>query len=412
MKRVFRIKDSIENKISYYHLFLFLAVSPFDSFYSIYILISFLIHTLIFLRKNELKNINRSTLILQSVFFVSIISAIYAPSITDSFNVISKQLAIFLFPFLFSVTGLDLVKYRSRLLLGLTISCTLTVIYLYFDAVHILIYNKLPLKELFSWAFVNHNFSLPIDIHATYLSMLLVISIVYSLQQLFYHQSKFRKFCFIACSIILLTGLIQLSSKSALFALLIIIIIGFAFFLVRKENRYQYFFASLIVSVLLITFILSFQVFRDRYVTKLRDDLYGNRGLVTMNGRFDRWNTALNLIKQAPFIGTGSGSEVPLLRESYFGQKMYGPYLFSLNAHNQYLSFMINSGVIGLMIYLATLGWGLWQSLKGRDIMLFSFVVLTAVVSFSEDLLDVNKGIFFYAFFFSFFIRSLRKTVS
>src|ERR1700676_1849682 len=107
MKRVFRIKDSIENKISYYHLFLFLAVSPFDSFYSIYILISFLIHTLIFLRKNELKNINRSTLILQSVFFVSIISAIYAPSITDSFNVISKQLAIFLFPALFSVTGLD-----------------------------------------------------------------------------------------------------------------------------------------------------------------------------------------------------------------------------------------------------------------------------------------------------------------
>jgi O-antigen ligase len=131
-----------------------------------------------------------------------------------------------------------------------------------------------------------------------------------------------------------------------------------------------------------------------------------------MNGRFDRWNIALDLIKRAPFIGTGSGSEVPLLRESYFEQKMYGPYLFSLNAHNQYLSFLINSGITGLMIYLVTLSWGLWQSIKNRDVLLFSFIVLIAVISFSEDLLDVNKGIFFYAFFFSFLTKSVRKPVS
>ena len=44
--------------------------------------------------------------------------------------------------------------------------------------------------------------------------------------------------------------------------------------------------------------------------------------------------------------------------------------------------------------------------------MLLSFMVLVTVVSFSEDLLDVNKGIFFYAFFFSFFILSKKKKLS
>jgi O-antigen ligase len=72
--------------------------------------------------------------------------------------------------------------------------------------------------------------------------------------------------------------------------------------------------------------------------------------------------------------------------------------------HNQYLGFLINSGITGLLIYLGTLAWGLYQSIKKQHILLFGFIVLVTVVSFSEDLLDVNKGIFFYAFFFSFFI--------
>jgi len=411
VKKVFYIKDNTENKISYFHLLFFLIALPFDRFYSAIILISFLIHTIIFLRKKALKNIDGKMLILQSVFFVSLFSAIYAPSFKDSSNVITKQLAIFLFPFLFAITSLDFARYRSELMKGFTISCTLTVIYLFFDAIHVIWYSKLPLKELFSWAFVNHNFSLPIDMHATYLSMLLVLSIVYCLQQLFCHVTRYNKILFISCSVILFAGLIQLSSKSAIFAIFIIIMIGFPWFLVRKENRSWYLIVSLIVSALLITGILSFQAFRYRYVNTLENDLYGDRGLVKMNGRFDRWNTAMALVEKSPVFGTGSGSEDPLLRESYFERKMYGPYLLSLNAHNQYISFMINSGVIGLMIYLGTLGWGYWKSIKNRDILFFSFIVLVTIVSFSEDLLDVNKGIFFYAFFFPFFNRPVQDII-
>src|SRR5450631_4410772 len=104
MKKLFYIKDSIENKISYFHLFFFLAALPFDRVYSTIILISFLVHTLIFLRLEALKKINKTTLIPQLIFFVTIISATYSPSISNSLNSISKQLAIFLFPILFTIT--------------------------------------------------------------------------------------------------------------------------------------------------------------------------------------------------------------------------------------------------------------------------------------------------------------------
>lgn len=405
MKEVFYIKDSIENKISYYHLVFFLMVLPFDRFYSSIILVSFLVHTLIFIKKRNFVHVNRDSLILQSVFIVSLISVIYSPSVSGSLNVISNQLALLLFPFLLAVTSLDLSRYRSQLLHGLTISCTLTVLYLYFDAFHVLLYYHLPLKNIFSWTFVNHNFSLPINMHATYLSMLLVLCIIYSLYQLFYLQTKFKRIYFISCSLILLAGIIQLSSKSAFITLLIIIIIGFPWFLISKIKRHQYLFISLVGSVLLINFILSFQVFRFRFLDTLKND-FSENSAVEKYGRAERWHAAWDLIKQSPIVGTGTGSEIPLLRNIYFERKMYGSYLLSLNAHNQYLSFTINSGVVGLAIYLATIGWGFWRSVKKKDLMLFSFLILVTVVSFSEDLLDVNKGIFIYAFFFPFLIRS------
>lgn len=409
MKRLLHIKDSIDNRISYYHGLFFLLALPFDRFYSELILISFLVHTVLFLKKETLKNISSRLLILQSVFFVTLISATYAISVARGFDVVSKQLGILLFPLLFAITAPGIVKYRSRLLLGFSLGCTCTIAYLFIDALRVIVYYHLPVKSLFSRAFINHNFSLPIGMHATYLSMLLVIAMVYLLQELFAAHPKKDKQFMMGCLLVLLAGLLQLSSKSVLFSLLLIVNTAFPFFAIQKENRRRFFLISLSVSALLVLFILSVDVFRNRYMNTLKEDLYQNTAVVVQNSRADRWNAAIDLIKQSPVAGTGSGSEIPLLKELYFERKMYVSYLQSLNVHNQYLSFLINSGAIGLIVYLFTLYWGFRQSFKTRDILFFSFMVLVAVVSFSEDILDVNKGIFFYSFFFSFFVLMKRN---
>ena len=404
MKKVFYIKDSIENRISYYHLLFFLVALPFDRLYSTLILISFILHSAIYFDLKRIGKVDKVTFIPQLVFFVTMISAIYSPSSSKSLAVLGNQMAILIFPLLFTLTTLDLAKYRSWLMEGLTMSCTLTIVYLYFDAFHTIFYYKLPVWKLFSLAFVNQNFSEPLDMHPTYLSMLIVLSIVYSLSKIM--QKSGKNVYYLGSCFILFAGLIQLGSKSALLSLMIIIIFGVPWFLINKKYRLRFLLYSLFVSVLLISGIFSLQGFRNRFIVTLQNDLTNSKGAVSMNGRLDRWKVAADLIKKSPFLGTGSGSEIPLLRESYFERKMYGPYIFSLNAHNQYLSFLITSGIVGLLIYLGTLGWGLRHSIRNKDVLLFSFIVLTIIVSFSEDLLDVNKGIFFYAFFYSFFIRS------
>ncbi|MGZ3833786.1 MAG: hypothetical protein ACXVB0_09695, partial [Mucilaginibacter sp.] len=75
-----------------------------------------------------------------------------------------------------------------------------------------------------------------------------------------------------------------------------------------------------------------------------------------------------------------------------------------LNAHNEYMSFLIKSGIWGLAVYLATLVYGFKIAIRKKDIVFFSFMTLVAVVSLSENMLDVDKGVMFYSFFFSFFV--------
>src|ERR1700692_4756337 len=98
MSGLFQIKDSLANKISYYHLMLLMASLPFDRFYSHLILISFAVHTLIQLNKKNLKPIfNLRTLALQSVFYVTVLSTIYSINRAEAFNEWGKHIIIFLF---------------------------------------------------------------------------------------------------------------------------------------------------------------------------------------------------------------------------------------------------------------------------------------------------------------------------
>ena len=117
-----------------------------------------------------------------------------------------------------------------------------------------------------------------------------------------------------------------------------------------------------------------------------------------------RWELAVGAIKQSPIIGHGAGSEIPLLKTRYFQNKFYVSYLNGLNAHNEYLSLLIKSGILGLAVYIITIFYGVRASIRKRDIVFFALMALTAVVSFSENVLDADKGVIFYSFFFTVFI--------
>ena len=261
MKHLFLIEDTIVNRISYYHLACFLIALPFDLFYSEIILISFGLHTLLHTQKDKLKNVfSKPVLILISFYLLGLLAILYSPDKPEAINGITKQLAILIFPILFALTGLSLEKYKLHLICIFGFACTATILYLYADAVRTIFYFHLPLSSLFTLIFMNHGFSIPIEIHATYLSVYIAFSLLAFLYLILKKQDLQGKWIYIISSIILLAGLVQLSSRAVFIAFLVIVNLVFPFFLFQGKRRVMIFLATTFITAAAGEYLIAFEI--------------------------------------------------------------------------------------------------------------------------------------------------------
>jgi O-antigen ligase len=307
-------------------------------------------------------------------------------------------------PLLFYINPLNFKKYAPNLLKIFSMGCAATILYLYINAIITMRFYHLPLSQIFSPAFTNHNFSQPINLHATFFSLQVAVALVFMLSLLVKEKKTVnRVFNSIIC-LVLLVGIIQLCSKSVFIALFLIINIAFAMFLLRGAARKRFIIISCSLTAAVIAIIFSWGTFRERYLDELRLDFAATNKGLNVEPRLMRWDAAVKVIGESPVIGHGAGSEIPLLQQKYFERKYYTSYLHRLNAHNEYLSFLIKSGILGLFAYLVTLFYGFRTAIRKKDVVFLGLMTLIAIVSLSENILDVDKGVMFYSFFFTFFV--------
>ncbi len=316
MKKLFFINDSLENKISYYLLAGFLIALPFDHFYSEVLLECFVIHTLIHLRKNQLPALkNKRVWIIASIFFLNLIAISYSNYKAEGVKDITHQLGILVVPVCLSITNLNLEKYKLFLLKIFALTCTFTIAYLYIDAFRVIHFFHLSYTSIFSGTFISQNFSAPIGLHATYLSMYVALSISIFLF-FFFKDRRYKNWKYIFFTGILFAGLIQLSSRSVFISMCFIIIITIPVLLFQGKKRLHFSLVSLLAFSFIILIITNVDSFKKRYINDLEDDLSNTivpRDL--SETRMKRWNLEMGLISNSPFTGYGSGSEKYILKE-------------------------------------------------------------------------------------------------
>ncbi len=408
MKEIFSVRLTLANKISYYHLLAFLIALPFDRFYSELVLISFLIHAAIQLGGPGKIRIHAALFIPTLLYILTVMGTVYSSDKTQAFKDCEKQLGLLLFPLIFCVIPLDFEKYKIRLLKAFGLTCALLILYLFFDAWQVIQYNKLPFSTLLTPAFTNHNFSSPVELHATYFSMYISLSLAAFLYLLIFSKKRNERIFYIIVCLILFSGLLQLASRSVFLATLLIFNLSIPFFLLKGKKRKKFIFFSACFSLIVIGLLTASGSLRTRYLTTLKQDL--TIAGVPQNlseSRMRRWHYMGELIRQRPVLGYGSGTEVNLLKDNYFEHGLYNSFLHELNADNEYISLLLKNGILGLFVYVMVLFLGFRYAIRSKDFFFFSFLLIIAVVSISENILDVNKGIFFFSFFFSFFMKAI-----
>jgi O-antigen ligase len=242
--------------------------------------------------------------------------------------------------------------------------------------------------------------------HATYLAMQVDVALVVLLCLVIKGTNSRHRVFYLVCCAVLTAGIIQLGSRAVFIALFLIINLGVPFFLLNYSRRVRFALFIIPLSLLVIGVIYGFNNFKHRYVTELEKDLSKETTTEITDTRLARWNLALGIAAGSPVIGYGSGSEKTVLKEGYFRNKYFHSYMSDLNAHNQFISMLIKFGISGLLVFLTTLCYGFRKSIKEKDLLLFAFLFVIVIVCFSENIIDRDKGIYFYSIFYSLLIFS------
>ncbi len=121
-----------------------------------------------------------------------------------------------------------------------------------------------------------------------------------------------------------------------------------------------------------------------------------------MNLRLAIWSCNYDIASHNLFRGIGFEQEI---RDACYAQYSFYPYYGTgLNAHNQYLEFLVAGGIGLCLLFLMYMGWLVWVAIKYKEKLFLTLLILLLVNFLTECMLGRVKGDLFITYFASFFM--------
>ena len=125
----------------------------------------------------------------------------------------------------------------------------------------------------------------------------------------------------------------------------------------------------------------------------------GNPSGYSVAQRMEYWKAALGIFKDNIFFGVGTGDIVNAYPPQYEKMKSRLEPGLRLRAHNQYLTFAATFGISGLLWFIFALVFPMRSLKKSRDFHYITFWLVAMLSMLTEDTLETQAGVTFFAFF-------------
>lgn len=354
---------------------------------------------LIDFNRKKIKSIPRKFWIFSFIYLLSAVGYTYSTDLGRAGYVLERQLAIIIFPILIPLCIQCSKKNIQFILSVFAISCSITIGILQFHAISKLLQFELPLKYLFTSSFFNLNFTKPIGIHPTYLSLYISLAIFFLIDRI-QSEKTLMKIAIAILLFVLFIGLFFLASRTSIIATAIILLIVFPFYHIRNKGRYFVICTTIIIG--LVSIASQSTYIKSRFTAEFSQDLTQSQlRYVTKDpdSRIMRWACAWELIKQRPIFGYGTGDEIGLLKKQYLKYNMMLSYKEEFNTHNQFISTLLKNGLVGLIAFICMLVYFFRIAIRSKNFLYLSFLLIISIGFITENIVDANKGIFFFALF-------------
>lgn len=128
--------------------------------------------------------------------------------------------------------------------------------------------------------------------------------------------------------------------------------------------------------------------------------------------RIEYWKTSVHIIKQHPLFGVGTGDVNNAFTQAYKEMNSKLDPRWQLMSHNQYLRVGVTLGIVGMLIFLFSLSFPWFYHHKSGDLLYSAFFFIAICSMFTEDTLETQAGVTFFAFLNSFFLFNDARVAS
>lgn len=199
-------------------------------------------------------------------------------------------------------------------------------------------------------------------------------------------DSKVKKIL-LPLSVLNLIFLILSQAKNSIIALGIITISGIALSLIKKGKLQR---STVVIltgsSIFLLTLIMMLYFYDERYFFFLSKSIS-----ISIEYRFAQWSCAFVNIKQNLFFGVGTGLDSTVLNLCY--KSINRKELLGYGTHNQFLSLLLESGIVGFFLVLVWIGKLAKAGLDAQNKSLIYWLVIMLVAMVTENVFSTQKAI-------------------
>jgi O-antigen ligase len=337
------------------------------------------------------------------LFLVYVAGSFYSEHITGKTGALftlQVKLSLFVFPLLFSTIDVNLLKenWVHRITKSFVWGSLITSFIILNHAVYQYFTDQSTTAFFYTRLSMTH--------HPSYLSLLFSFAIAILINWLISNNQKIdlKHFAVIGLILYFQMFIILLSSKAGIIGLLLVYVaLIFMMLLKRRENiKFVSGLITSLVAVFVITLIMTPPAYQRFFAaeraleSKLQSDSTAIDGSVA---RMLIWKSSLEIIREHPIIGVGTGDVNYTLLNKYREHHIVMAEEREYNAHNQYLQTYLGVGITGFLVLIGCLGLALLVAFKYSNPLYLSFILLFAFHILVESMLERQAGVVFYAFF-------------
>lgn len=346
--------------------------------------------------KQKLNTLRTSKIfwVLISLFLLHLMGLLYTSNFEYALKDLKIKLPIFFLPIVFITSPSLSVSEFRRILKVLLISALLSSIY---GMYYYLRYFQVTFFELREMSrFISH-------IRLSLLNTIAAFAAFYLLAKNNWRKLSYTNLYYLVAGIWLFIFNGIMGSRMGLVVFFILLLLGSIFLVIRHKKIWL---AAVLLVLMIALPILSYvtlpsikmrthEVVYELQSYQLNQDPNGK----SIAQRFVYWNIAWDIFKTAPLIGIGTGDVADAFNSYYLAHPNLLQQQYQHRAHNQWLTILLTFGILGLLLFMLVVFYPLFYKRKYLDYFYIVFFIAFALSLLTEDTLETQAGVTFYALF-------------